>query len=105
VDHGDCLGVDAEINEIAHKLHIMTVSHPPIDSKQRAFCDSDVILAVRAYKDRNQDIGSMSKRLVGFPSGEERNQLRSGTWQTIRYAKKLYHPVLIIYPDGREESR
>ena len=25
---------------------------------------------------------------------------RSGTWSTIRYAKKVDKPVKIVYPDG-----
>lgn len=105
VDHGDCLGVDYDIFQIACQLHIMTVSHPPINNKLRAYCASDIILAARPYEERNQDIASMTERLVGFPSGEERVQLRSGTWQTIRYAAKLRRSVLIIYADGREEAR
>ena len=39
--------------------------------------------------------------LIAFPSTQFEIQ-RSGTWQTIRYARKLKKKILIIYPNGEQ---
>lgn len=104
--HGDCVGSDWAVHQIAMLLTgILTVSHPPIENKWRAYCNAHVVMAPRPYPDRNRDIVMIAHRIIALPSGEEQNQLRSGTWSTIRYAKREHRPVLIIYPDGREEER
>jgi len=48
---------------------------------------------------RNHKIVDGSEHLLATPAGmhEER---RSGTWATIRYARKQEKPITIIYPDG-----
>lgn len=47
------------------------------------------------YKARNQAIVRMSDLLIAFPEYREEDprSLRSGTWQTIRLAKKANIPV------------
>jgi hypothetical protein len=103
---GDAIGVDQETFTIAVQLGgILTISHPPNVDKYRAFCSAHIILPTRPYAIRNQDIVVASTRMVALPSGEEKHQLRSGTWQTVRFSVKYYTPVLIIFPDGREELR
>lgn len=37
--------------------------------------------------------------MIATPSSKE-EELRSGTWSTVRYARKLRRPVTLIYPDG-----
>lgn len=46
------------------------------------------------YKQRNQKIVNTVDRLIGFPEYPEEHprSLRSGTWQTIRMAKKALIP-------------
>jgi hypothetical protein len=50
------------------------------------------------YKDRNRRIVESCNGLVGFPLYPEKHgkSLRSGTWQTIRMAKKLLIPTQAI---------
>jgi hypothetical protein len=104
--HGDCVGADERTHYIAIQLTgILTVSHPPIDSKWRAYCNAHVIMPPRPYHDRNHDIVTVVERMFALPSGEEQSQPRSGTWSTIRYAIRNHRPILIIYPDGREELK
>lgn len=97
--HGDCIGADAEAHDIATKLNIPVFIHPPSDPSKRAFCGGNAN-PVRPYLDRNHDIVDSTELLVACPR-EFSEVLRSGTWATIRYAKKRQKQTLIIYPDGR----
>lgn len=99
--HGDCVGADNDAHEIMAKDHYMKiVIHPPKNPLKRAFCeDYDEIRKKKEYLDRNHDIVDETECLWATPSGFQ-EELRSGTWATIRYAKKKGSMVLIIWPDG-----
>lgn len=99
VHHGDCLGADAVFHDICSNLKIKTIIHPPDQDNLRAFCRGDVILEAKKYLVRNKDIVNSTDALIAFPS-TKKEIIRSGTWSTIRYAKKLNKKVIIIYPDG-----
>lgn len=86
VHHGDCVGADAEVDELAEMIGVgPCIIHPPTDSKARAWCHSDTILQPRPYLQRNRSIVDQTIFLIAAPSGPEK--VRSGTWSTIRYAK------------------
>ena len=53
----------------------------------------------RPYLDRNKDMVRETAWLIAAPA-EPEEQLRSGTWSTIRFARKLGKPVFLIFPDG-----
>lgn len=97
--HGDCIGADEDF----HNLLLLTgkeiIIHPPIKNSKRAFCKGGLVLEPKDYLDRNHDIVDSSDILIACPSGME-EELRSGTWATIRYARKQKKPIVIIYPDG-----
>lgn len=93
--HGDCIGADKEAFEIAKSLDCYTISHPPVNEKYRAFCKSNIILEAKDYLDRNKDIVNESIELIAAPL-EDEEQLRSGTWSTIRYAKNKLTNVIIL---------
>lgn len=97
--HGDCVGADAECHDIAVKLNICTHSHPPIRDQYRAYKGSDKIYAPREYLARDRDIVDMSKVLFAFPNSEYESP-RSGTWYTVRYARKKQILVVMVLPDG-----
>lgn len=99
--HGDCIGTDAKAHDIIKAAHIsiQIVIHPPISSSKRAFRTSDRMREPKPYLDRNKDIVNETEQLIATP-GEMTEQLRSGTWSTIRYAVKMKRSVTIIYPDG-----
>lgn len=86
--HGDCIGSDAIAHELAVSLGLAVVIHPPLDPKARAYCQSDIVLPPRPYLVRNHDIVKACDVLLATPAGGER--LRSGTWATIRYARKVH---------------
>ena len=61
----------------------------------RAFCIGTIVKEPQPYLQRNHNIVNECDMLVAFPSTSN-EVLRSGTWSTIRYAKKAKKPVEII---------
>jgi hypothetical protein len=95
--HGGCVGADAAMRCLASGSK--TVCHPPTDKKYRAYTFNDVYRQAKPYLERNRDIVDETDMLVAMPGGF-REELRSGTWATIRYARKLNRTVVIIWPNG-----
>ena len=107
VHHGDCVGADEDFHYIVKgfsavinkliEIHI----HPPSRRDKRAFCgldDTVFIYERKDYLERNHDIVDACDVLVACPNSKE--ILRSGTWATIRYARKSDKTIHIIMPDG-----
>lgn len=97
--HGDCIGGDSDAHDIVINLPYWIVIHPPINKSKRAFKKAHEFREPEDYLARNRGIVDETERLVATP-GEFEEQLRSGTWSTIRYARKLRRPIWIIFPDG-----
>lgn len=96
--HGDCIGADAEAHDIAWMLGYVIEIHPPIRSKFRAFKNGDYCFKPKPYLERNRDIVDYADdELIACPSSEK-EVLRSGTWSTVRYARKQDKKVTIIMP-------
>jgi hypothetical protein len=102
--HGDCQGADFHAHMIAMECKYKTIIHPPLSDSKRAFCYGHTMLPPKEYLDRNKDIVDSTDFLVACPR-EKEEQLRSGTWSTVRYAVKRNKTVQIIYPDGEIEIR
>jgi hypothetical protein len=100
--HGDCIGADV----IAHRICLENsnrpiVIHPPVKDTKRAFCTGAnvTILPTEPYLIRNQKIVLACDLLIATPrTGIE--SLRSGTWSTVRFARKRGKQYIIILPDG-----
>jgi len=97
--HGDCVGADQQLFEVATILGFTTVAHPWPDGPKRAHTDSDVILPWRDYMDRNEDIAFVCDELIATPK-ESTEQQRSGTWSTVRRARRFHKPITIVLPSG-----
>lgn len=96
--HGDCIGADCNAHDIVREKfpEIAVVIHPPRDERKRAKCaGAQQVLPAHDYLIRNQHIVNASGILLACPKSE-REELRSGTWATIRYARKQGKPVVII---------
>lgn len=87
IHHGDCTGWDQLAYEMFNYHGIKTIAHPPSHDQWRAYTKSDIIMTPKPYLDRNKDIVNAVDFLVAAPSGPE--AVRSGTWSTVRYAKKV----------------
>jgi len=94
--HGDCVGADAEAHEIAsvllgpNRIHI----RPPSDSTHRAWCAAAIEFPTEPYLKRDHKIVETTQVLIAAPKGPE--ILRSGTWATVRHARKLGRIILLL---------
>jgi hypothetical protein len=97
--HGDCLGADTHAHRIAKSLGYVVEVHPPDVDSKRSFCDGDVIHPPKTYMKRNADIVNVCDLLIATPHTNHET-VRSGTWSTVRKARKLGKKIIIVYPNG-----
>ncbi|MCR4338579.1 MAG: hypothetical protein NUW01_01695 [Gemmatimonadaceae bacterium] len=99
--HGCCVGADDTAARAASELRLKVVGLPsaPLGAAKRSDAPNDVEFAPRPPLDRNRVIARSCDMLVACPR-QTREVLRSGTWATVRYARRAGKPVLIIWPDG-----
>jgi hypothetical protein len=97
--NGDCVGADRYAGLIWKALGGKVHLHPPSNSSKRAFIEADAEEPAKPYLERNGDIATASDVLVALPSGMT-EELRSGTWSTVRRARKQMKPVIIVWPSG-----
>jgi len=105
--HGDCIGADEVAHRIARAMGARVELHPPRNGTKRARCEmlpGETTHPAKEYIPRNHDIVNATTVLVACPKEEEGEELRSGTWATVRYARKLHRPVYIVRPSGRVEE-
>lgn len=100
--HGDCIGADADFHKLARLNGLELHGHPPINPSKRAFCEfysTEMVEEEKDYMDRNHDIVDMVDWMIACPKGYK-EELRSGTWATVRYARTSKRPGKIVWPDG-----
>lgn len=97
--HGDCVGADADFHELARQTTAKVIIHPPSNDSARAGCIGDQILDEKPYLQRNKDIVDNSTVMIATPNTAQEQQ-RSGTWSTIRYARKSGKKLYVVAPDG-----
>jgi hypothetical protein len=104
--HGDCIGGDAQAHAKARELGIAVALHPPDDGRKRAWCTmlvGETTHTPRHFLDRNADIVFAAPVLVACPAEETGEVLRSGTWSTVRAARRRGRYIVIVRPSGRLE--
>lgn len=103
--HGDCVGADREFHDIVRVVapYARIIGHPPDEDYKRAWCIFDESRPTAPYLVRNQQIVNESTEgLIVCPYQME-EIIRSGTWATYRYARKIGRKTIIIYPNGITE--
>jgi len=103
--HGDCIGADAQAHEIAIKNRWLYIEKRPCTlPDQRAWTiGGHKCYPPEAPALRNMRIVDDCEVLIATPGGFKEVR-RSGTWMTIRYARKVGNLVIIIWPDGKREE-
>ena len=99
--HGDCVGADALSGDAAHEAGYEIHIHPPNIGTLRAYCANRypaTVYEALPYLVRNRNIVDRTDILMAAPNGPETT--RSGTWSTVRYARKKSKEIWIVYPDG-----
>jgi len=94
--HGGCDGADDEFHLIACKYGQVIV-HPGDTKQGKKYYDNYITKLVKPYLERNKDIVNESDLLIACPKSFK-EEMRSGTWATIRYAKKIGKNIMIVYP-------
>ncbi len=97
---GMCVGADEQAHEIVSQVsEAKMIRHPPTDQSIAVSPkEGDPVLPAKPYLRRNRAIVAATEHLAASPDGPERQ--RSGTWSTVRFARKLGRPVAIFWPDG-----
>jgi hypothetical protein len=108
---GGCIGADEDatkalmlVNCFGHNTFF--ILHPPLnESKVNEFHNSDLYawrFEPKDYLERNHAIVDSVTHMIACPA--ERNEIqRSGTWATVRYARKRNILTMMVYPDGMME--
>lgn len=104
VHHGACVGADEQFADVVSCLpHVDHVyAHPsdvPGTTSDLALSLADEVCEIRPPLARNKDIVALVDVLLACPAGMA-EELRSGTWATVRYARKAGKRILIFWPDG-----
>ena len=100
--HGGCIGADREAHNIVHDLGYLIYVHPCDIKDKQAVLPDNTVLGLFEEKPplvRNKDIVKACDFLVAIP-GTRDERVRSGTWATIRQARKMRCDHKIIYPSG-----
>jgi len=100
--HGDCVGADADFHQICFRKCPIQI-YPSNIPKQRAFCaGAERVFSPEDPLMRNRSIVDRADFVIATP-GEAYEVLRSGTWSTIRYARKRGKRLYVVFPDGTVE--
>jgi hypothetical protein len=97
--HGDCAGADAAFHTICRIEGLRVSQRPCWLENFRAHTDAVPLAEPTDPLERNQKIVDDCDVLIACPATEE-EQMRSGTWATIRMARAANKQILIAYPDG-----
>lgn len=95
--HGDCKGADAEAHEWIRGFdkNIPIHIHPPNKDDWRAFCKSRHKYKPKPFYKRNEDIVDKCNLIIAVPYSIVNQS--GGTWHTIKYARRIEVPMVILW--------
>jgi len=104
---GDCVGADTQIHtaidvfRLLKELEVVMHGHPCNLTQWRAWNTYDIEHEVKPPLVRNRDMVDVADLVVAGPREYEEVLKGSGTWATIRYAKRNKKELIIVWPDGK----
>lgn len=95
--HGACCGADIEADQIARNLGCKMFIQPSNHVKTRVHCEEpdDIVFPEKPPLIRDKDIVWNCMTLLAAPKSNK-EELRSGTWTTVRYARKLNKDIVML---------
>lgn len=107
--HGDCIGADADFDELCRKVGVDTWCRPCNYPNMRAYTPAKQIAKVTNPMARNRAIVADCSVLLACPPNDEEIKKGSGTWATIRYGRQRQRRdkdlnLYIAYPNGALSS-
>jgi hypothetical protein len=105
VHQGDCIGADADFFVIVYGIRQETGrpctihAWPSTVKGTNTHSKSDIIHDPLPPLVRDKIMVERSDLLIACPKGDE-EEVRSGTWTTVRYARKHGIRINIVWPDG-----
>lgn len=101
--HGVCAGADSQAVHAVYEMSPRPVVFGHFGDIGSLTCEHAAALCDDTAQpepclNRNRDIVDACDILIACPRGPE--ERRSGTWATIRYARKQGKPIVIVWPDG-----
>jgi hypothetical protein len=98
--HGACHGADRQ----AHPLIPLREMYPSNDEQwdwaSNNAKESDVVYAIDEPIRRNRRMVDSSDIVVAAPKGIHEEHRGSGTWATMRYARRKHRPLYTLWFDG-----
>jgi hypothetical protein len=102
--HGCAVGADRQFNDLlkAENFKSLRIEGYPGDQSQywwgRKNCD--LVYTPKQYHYRNKIIARICDVLIACPETVE--ELHSGTWSTVWYARRKSKTICIVYPQPKE---
>jgi len=96
--NGDCINADHLMACQWRRFGGKVFGHPPDKKDRRAFFDFDYKAEPLPFGVRDQAIVDASDLLVAAPRCPE--YTRSGTWMTVRMARRKGLPIILVWLDG-----
>jgi SAM-dependent methyltransferase len=104
--HGCCRGWDRRFHKIVRRLKPDGfIIGLPGDEGQHEWAEQscDAFAVPVPYLERNKRIVRTAAEMLACP-GTMEEELRSGTWATVRYARKARRRLILVWPDGKVEE-
>lgn len=100
--HGCCHGSDREFHDLTSSLaHDLFPSNEEQHqwALQNSFGGRNVIYPIMPPIERDKKMVDLGNTLIATPGGMQ-EIVHSGTWTTIRYARRIRRHTIICWPDG-----
>ena len=105
VHHGDAIGADQQFHDACRVMGFRIVIHPATNQRERAFCKGATdVRPPTDFASQSDAILTATQLLIAAPDGMKERARGSGTWMTVRKARKAGKTIVICYPDGSRNT-